>query len=50
MQRLTTIGGTYFHKGEYEKAWDDVYEAQNLGYKVNSLILNALRKASGREK
>jgi tetratricopeptide (TPR) repeat protein len=42
--------GTYFHKGEYEKAWDDVYKAQNLGYKVNSLILNALRKASGREK
>ena len=43
-------GIAYFSNREYEKAWDDVYKAQNLGYKVNSLFLNALRQASGKQK
>ena len=43
-------GNAYFHKKEYEKSWDDVYKAQNLGYKVSSEFLRDLHKASGREK
>ena len=40
----------YFYKRDYEKAWDDVYKSQNLGYKVHPRFLNVLRQASGREK
>ena len=40
----------YFYKRDYETAWDDVYKAQSLGYKVHPGFLNALRQASGREK
>jgi hypothetical protein len=43
-------GIAYFYKKEYDEAWDDVYKAKNLGYKVNSRFLKALRQASGREK
>ena len=39
-----------FYKRDFEMAWDDVYKALNLGYKVHPGFLNALRQASGREK
>ncbi len=40
-------GVAYFYIREYDKAWDDVYKAKNLGYKVHSGFLKALRQASG---
>ena len=40
----------YYYKKEYEKAWDDVHKAQNMGYEVHPGFLNALRKASGRDR
>jgi tetratricopeptide (TPR) repeat protein len=43
-------GVAYFRIKEYEKAWDDVHKAQNLGYNVHPGFLKALREASGREK
>ncbi|NQT00448.1 MAG: tetratricopeptide repeat protein [Planctomycetes bacterium] len=41
--------GAYYYKGEYDKAWKDVYKAQALGRKVDSKLLEKLRKASGRD-
>jgi tetratricopeptide (TPR) repeat protein len=41
-------GLAYFYKRNYEKAWDDVHKAQNLGYTVHPRFLKALREASGR--
>jgi hypothetical protein len=38
---------TYYYKGEYDKAWKDVYKAQALGQKVDSKLLEKLPKASG---
>lgn len=43
-------GLAYSDKKEYDKAWEDVYKAQSLGYKVHPEFLNALRKASGRQR
>jgi tetratricopeptide (TPR) repeat protein len=40
----------YIEKKEYEKAWDDVNRAQDLGIQIPPEILKALREASGREK
>ena len=31
--------GAYHYKGEYDKAWKDVYEAQPLGRQVDSKLL-----------
>ena len=42
-------GLSYFNKRDYEKAWDDVHKAQNLGYKIHPGLLKALRQASGRQ-
>ena len=39
-----------YYKGEYDKAWDDVHKAQNLGYQVHPGFLKLLREASGRER
>jgi tetratricopeptide (TPR) repeat protein len=39
--------GAYYYKGEYDKAWKDVYKAQARGQKVDSELLQKLRKASG---
>jgi len=41
--------GAYYYKGEYDKAWKDVYEAQALGRQGDSKLLEKLRKASGRD-
>jgi len=43
-------GIAYFEKREYEKAWDDVNKAQDLGAQVHPGFLKALREASGRQK
>ena len=41
--------GAYCYKGEYDKAWKDVHQAQALGHPVNSKLLAKLRDASGRD-
>ena len=40
----------YYVKKEYTKAWDDIYKAEELGFKVNQDFLEHLKKYSGREK
>jgi tetratricopeptide (TPR) repeat protein len=37
----------YYYKGEYDKAWKDVYQAQALGHQVDSKLLEKLPKATG---
>ena len=50
MLMYTIIGGiANFFKREYEKAWDDVHNAESLGYKLHPGFLKALREASGRQ-
>jgi Flp pilus assembly protein TadD len=41
---------TYYYLGEYDKAWYDVGRAQSLGHQVHLGFIEALRKASRREK
>jgi len=43
-------GVAYFEEREYEKAWDDVNKAQDLGFTVHSGFLKNLREASGKQK
>jgi len=43
-------GFAYYGMGEYEKAWLDLHKSEKLGYKVNSRLLEAIKKASGRGK
>jgi hypothetical protein len=43
-------GRSYYFKKEYDKSWDDIRKAQDLGYKIPAEFLDDLRKASGREK
>ncbi|MFZ3090716.1 MAG: tetratricopeptide repeat protein [Nitrospirota bacterium] len=43
-------GVAYYLKQEYDRAWEDVYKAQGLGYKVHPEFLNDLRNASGRQR
>jgi tetratricopeptide (TPR) repeat protein len=40
----------YFWQKEYNKAWQDIHKAEELGKMVNLEFLNALKKASEREK
>ncbi len=40
----------FYNKGEYEKVWEDIGNAQSLGYQVPKKFLKALRKVSGRER
>ncbi len=47
---ILSRGMTYYFKGEYDKAWEDVYKAQSLGYQVHPGFLKALREASGRQR
>ena len=37
----------YYDKGEYEKAWQDVFKAESLGYVIHPIFLKNLREASG---
>ena len=39
----------YYFKKEYDKAWEDVRKAKNLGYQIPIKFLDDLRKASGRQ-
>ncbi len=40
----------YYFNQEYDLSWQDVYKAQELGYKFNPEFIEALKKASGRNK
>ena len=42
-------GIAYGKKGQYDKAWEDVFKAQDLGSKIPPGFLNDLRKASERQ-
>ena len=42
-------GYTYYLKKEYDKSWEDVNKAQNLGYQIPPKFFEDLRKASGRQ-
>ena len=43
-------GVLYYIAKDYDKAWADVHKAEGLGVVVNPEFLNALKKASGRDK
>lgn len=43
-------GMAYFHINEYNKSWDDIHKAEELGYKIKPDFLEDLKKTSGREK
>ena len=43
-------GRGYYFKGEYDKSWEDIKKAQDLGYKIPAEFLDDLRRASGRDK
>ena len=40
----------YFFMKEYDKSWSDLHKAEGLGQKIESVFIEDLRKASGREK
>jgi tetratricopeptide (TPR) repeat protein len=39
----------YYFKKEYDKSWEDIKRAQDLGYQIPAEFLDDLRKASGRQ-
>jgi tetratricopeptide (TPR) repeat protein len=39
----------YYFKRNYDKSWDDVKKAQELGYQIPAQFMDDLRKASGRK-
>ena len=41
-------GRSYYFRGEYDKAWEDVEKAQNFGDTIPAEFLDDLRRASGR--
>ena len=43
-------GIAYYFKKEYDKSWENVKKAQELGYKSHPKFLEDLSKASGRER
>jgi len=43
-------GRAYYMEKEYDKAWMDVHRVEELGETVTPELLNALKKASGRDK
>jgi len=48
-QAYNNRGLTYYYKGEYHRAEEDVHKAELLGYKVNSNLIDNLKKAYRRE-
>jgi tetratricopeptide (TPR) repeat protein len=40
-------GKGYYFRGEYNKSWEDIKKAQDLGYKIPAEFLHDLRRASG---
>lgn len=53
-----TYGGGYYNRAiayfyyqnNYDKCWRDVHKAEALGYRFDKNFIQALQKASGREK
>ena len=43
-------GRSYYFRGEYDKSWEDIKKAQDLGYTIPVEFLDDLRRASGRNK
>lgn len=43
-------GVVYYDMKEYDKAWADVHKAESLGFTLNFGFIDALKKASGRDK
>ena len=41
-------GRGYYFRGEYDKSWEDIRRAQDLGYKIPAEFLDGLRRASDR--
>ncbi len=41
-------GKGYYFRGEYDKSWEDIRRAQDLGYKIPAEFLDSLRRASDR--
>jgi len=41
-------GRGYYFRGEYDKSWEDIKKAQDLGYKIPAEFLDGLRRASDR--
>ena len=41
---------SYYFKKEYDRAWEDVHKAQSLGMEIHPGFIEALRKASGRQR
>jgi tetratricopeptide (TPR) repeat protein/pSer/pThr/pTyr-binding forkhead associated (FHA) protein len=41
-------GSAYFLKRDYNNSWKDVHKAEELGYKISSVFINDLKRASGR--
>jgi tetratricopeptide (TPR) repeat protein len=43
-------GRSYYLRGEYDKSWEDIKKAQDLGYTIPVEFLDDLRRAPGRNK
>jgi len=43
-------GRGYYSRGEYDKSWEDIKKAQDLGYKIPTEFLCDLRRTSGRNR
>jgi len=41
-------GRGYYFRGEYDRSWEDIKKAQDLGYKIPVEFLNDLGRMSGR--
>jgi tetratricopeptide (TPR) repeat protein len=40
----------YYDCGQYSRAWKDVHEAEDQGYKIDPRFLKILREVSGRQR
>lgn len=49
-EAYNNLATAYYFKKAYDKAWEAVNKAQELGYQVNPRFLNDLRQASGRQR
>jgi tetratricopeptide (TPR) repeat protein len=43
-------GRGYYFRGEFDKSWEDIERAKDLGYKIPAEFLDDLRRASGGNK
>jgi len=50
LQAYTNRAVAYYHKRQYEKAWEDVHRVISQRGEANAEFLEALKKASGRER